>query len=140
MSAPSNVLPFHRAKLSGRRILIVEDEMIIALGLMDIVTELGASWVAAARVDKAMALATTEPFDAAILDMNLAGQSGCAVADVLDTRSIPFVIASGYDIVGIAQVHRHRPRLSKPYTAEQVEAALLSLLALPKGRPDRLAS
>jgi DNA-binding NtrC family response regulator len=128
----SNVVAFERAKLSGHRILIVEDEMLIALGLIDIVAGLGASWVAASRVAKALALVATEPFDAALLDMNLAGESAGAVADAMSVRDMPFVITTGYSVEGIPENYRGLPRLTKPYTPGQVEAALLSVLATSK--------
>jgi DNA-binding NtrC family response regulator len=128
----SHVVAFERAKLSGHRILIVEDEMLITLGLIDIVAGLGASWVAASRVAKALALVATEPFDAAFLDMNLAGESGGAVADALSACDMPFVITTGYGVEGIPEKYRSLPRLSKPYMPEQVEAALLNVLATSK--------
>lgn len=128
----SNVVTFERAKLSGHRILIVEDEMLIALGLIDIVAGLGASWVAASRVAKALVLVATEPFDAAFLDMNLAGESAGAVADALSACDMPFVITTGYGVDGIPKKYRSMPRLTKPYMPEQVEAALLSVLATSK--------
>ena len=106
--------------------------MVVALCLIDIVAALGASWVAASRVAKAMALVATGPFDAAILDMNLAGESGDAVADALSAREIPFIITTGYGTEGMAEKYRTLPRLSKPYMPEQVEAALLSMLETGK--------
>jgi CheY-like chemotaxis protein len=122
MSAP--------AVLAGRRILIVEDEMLIALALADMVTALGCTSVLAARVGKAVALAMTQPFDGAILDMNLAGEAGYPIADELAKRDIPFVIATGYDAEGIEAGYRDRPMLPKPYFAAQVEAVLLKVLKL----------
>jgi len=68
------VLAFERAKPSDVRVLIVEDEMLIALGLIDMVEALGASPVAASRLAKALALVADETFDAAIVDMNLASE------------------------------------------------------------------
>jgi CheY-like chemotaxis protein len=127
-----NVLAFERAKPSGYRILIVEDEMLIAFALIDVVASLGSSSVAASRVARALALVATEPFDAAILDMNLAGEPADAVADALSARDIPFVIATGYGSEAIAEKYRSLPRLSKPYTPEQLEATLLSVLAPSK--------
>jgi DNA-binding NtrC family response regulator len=130
----SNVLAFERRKLSGHRILIVEDEMLIALGLIDIVSALGASWVSVSRVAKAVALIATESFDACILDMNLAGTPADDVADALSARDIPFIITTGYAVDGIAEKYRGLPRLPKPYLPEHVESALLSVLAAPNSR------
>jgi CheY-like chemotaxis protein len=114
--------------LSGRHILIVEDEMIIALALADMVSTLGCTYEMAGRVGKAVALATTQTFDAAILDMNLAGEVGYPIAEALSRREIPFIIATGYGAEGIEADYRNRPMLPKPYLPEQVEAALLKVL------------
>ena len=116
------------AALAGRHILIVEDEMIIALALADMVAELGCTSVMASRVAKAVPLVTTQTFDAAILDMNLAGEAGYPIAEALDSRGIPFIIATGYGAEGIEAEYRDRPMLPKPYLPEHVEAALLKAL------------
>ena len=103
--------------------------MLIALCLADMLTALGCTSMTAARVAKAVPLATNERFDAAIVDMNLAGEPGHPVAEALSRRGVPFVIATGYGIEGITPDHRYRPILPKPYLPEQVEAALLKLLS-----------
>jgi ActR/RegA family two-component response regulator len=74
MSAASDALVEDYPKPSARHILIVEDEMLIALNLIDAVTSLGFTSAAASRVAKALDLVATQSFDAAILDMNLAGE------------------------------------------------------------------
>jgi ActR/RegA family two-component response regulator len=125
----SNTLVFERAKPSGARVLIVEDEMLIAMTLVDLVEALGASPVTAARVKKALALLADETFDAAIVDMNLSNEPADAVLDALRARGIPFVITTGYATEAVAEKYRSSPMLAKPYTAEDVEAALLSLFA-----------
>jgi DNA-binding NtrC family response regulator len=125
----SNTLAFERTAPLDQRILIVEDQMLIALGLIYMVEALGASGVAASRVAKALSLLAAEPFDAAIVDMNLAGEPADAVMDALSARDIPFIITTGYDEQAIAEKYRSLPRLNKPYLAEQVEAALLRALA-----------
>ena len=117
--------------LSGRHILIIEDEMLIALALADMVSALGCTHVLVGRYGKALALATTEPFDAAILDMNLNGAASYPIAEALNSRGIPFVIATGYGLDGIEPAYRDRPMLPKPYLAEQVEVALLKALRRP---------
>jgi len=124
-----NVLAFERATVPDVRVLIVEDEMLIALGLIDLVEEMGASCRTASRVSSALTLVASGPFDAAIVDMNLAHEPADAVMDALIARGIPFVITTGYGAKGIAEKYRSLPRLSKPYMPEQVEAILLSFLA-----------
>jgi DNA-binding NtrC family response regulator len=128
----SNVFHFDRGKLTGRRILIVEDEMLIAFGLIDIVASFGAAWVSTARVAKALALVASEPFDAAILDMKLAGEPADAVLDALMVRDVPFIITTGYGAEGMAEKYRTLPRLPKPYSPEQIKDALLNVLSSPE--------
>lgn len=132
ISHASNVLAFERAKPSDVRILIVEDEMLIALGLIDMVEALGAVPVAASRAAKALDLLAVERFDAAIVDMNLANEPADPVLDALSARGVPFVITTGYGAEAIAEKYRNRPRLAKPYMPEHVEVALLSVLELSK--------
>jgi len=118
--------------LAGRHILIVEDEMILALDLSDIVETFGCTSIMVARVGKAVPLAATQAFDAGILDLNLAGEAVYPVADELGRRGIPFILATGYGADGVAAAYRHRPILSKPYSRREVEAALLQALMLGK--------
>ena len=111
------------------RVLIVEDQMLIALDLADAVSALDGSSVVASRVGKALGFAVSEAFDAAIVDMNLAGDPADAVLDALSARDIPIVITTGYGVEAITERYRGLPLLAKPYSAAQIEAALLSLLA-----------
>lgn len=129
-SQMSDVSPGPVSLLAGQHILIVEDEMVVALDLGDIVENLGCTSVMAARIGKAVALVATQAFDVAILDLNLAGEAVYPVADELSRRGIPFVIASGYRAEGIAAAYRDRPILAKPYAPRDVEAALLRALRL----------
>jgi DNA-binding NtrC family response regulator len=121
--------PESASPLAGRHILIVEDEMIIAIDLSDIVERFGCTSVMAAHVGKAAPLAATQAIDVGILDLNLAGESVYPVADELSRRGIPFVIATGYGAEGIAPAYRNHPILAKPYSAREVEVALLRALA-----------
>ncbi len=116
--------------LAGRHVLIVEDEMIVALDLSDIVERLGCTFALAGRMGKAVQLAAAERFDVAILDLNLAGEPVYPVADELRRRETPFVIASGYSADGIEAAYRNGPLLGKPYSEHDVEAVLLRALDL----------
>ena len=83
--------------LSGRRVLVVEDEMLILLMTEGMLADLGCESVtAAATVDQALALIDAQIFDAAILDMDLSGNKSHAVADALATHGVPFIFATGY--------------------------------------------
>jgi CheY-like chemotaxis protein len=102
--------------LSGRRILVVEDEMLILMIIEDMLSDLGCESVTtAATVDQALALIDTQVFDAAMLDMNLDGNRSHAIADALAARGVPFVFATGYSGRGMSDGHRDRPVLRKPF-------------------------
>ena len=82
--------------LSGRRILIVEDEILLLMTIEDVLADLGCeSVVSASTVDRAISLIDRQVFDAAVLDMTLNGTSSHAVAEALAARGVPFVIATG---------------------------------------------
>lgn len=116
--------------VEGRRVLVVEDEMTIALLIEDTLLELGAEVVGpASRLDAALRLAGEGSIDAAILDVNIRGGNSYPVADILVERGIPFVFCSGYSDWALEERHRDRPRLAKPYSAEDLEAHILQLFA-----------
>ncbi len=84
-------------KTDARRILIVEDEMLVAMNLEDMLQELGHEVVAvAARIPQALTLASNSDINLAILDLNLSGALSFPVADVLRGRYIPFMFATGH--------------------------------------------
>ena len=81
------------------RILIVEDEPMIALDLQDLLVDAGFEIAGVAgRLDKALVLIETADFDVAVVDANLAGASASPAAAALVTRGIPFVVLSGYSL------------------------------------------
>lgn len=107
------------------RILIVEDEMLVAMNIEDMLLELGHEMAGlASRLEPALALAREGAFDLAMLDVNLAGQQSFPVADVLAERGIPFLFATGYGVKGIAERYRERPVLQKPFRAADISDAL----------------
>lgn len=122
--------------LAGRHVLIVEDEMIVAMDLGDVIESLGGTSATAGRVAKGVALAAAQKFDVAILDLNLAGEVVYPVADELARRGVPYIIASGYGADGILAAYRGATLLGKPYARHEVEAALLKVLALTSAPAD----
>lgn len=111
-----------------RRILLVEDEPMIAFALEDMVAELGHQVVGPAfRLAEALDLAASEAIDAAVLDVNLNEQSSYAVADVLRERGIPFLFATGYAEGGV-DWHGEAGVIAKPYGRAQLAEALAGLL------------
>lgn len=115
--------------LAGRRILIVEDEVLVSMLIEDIVGDFGCVVVGpAARVDEALSLAGSEDIDAALLDLNLGGARSLPVADLLAQRGIPFVFMSGYGALELQPPHDTRPVLEKPFSPESIETVLLRAL------------
>jgi CheY-like chemotaxis protein len=102
-------------------ILVVEDEMVVAMMLEGILKDLGYRVIKAARVARAVDLAAREAIDVAILDVNLAGEPSYKVADELRRRGIPFVFASGYDPRNLRADFSDIAVLRKPYLARDVE-------------------
>jgi CheY-like chemotaxis protein len=111
--------------LQGLKVLVVEDEAIVAMLLEQMLEELGCEVVAVAgQVGPASDLARTADMDVAILDMNLGGQSVDPVAEALAAREAPFIFASGYGEDGLTARWRGRPVLSKPFRLEQLRQTL----------------
>lgn len=119
--------------LGGKRILLVEDEALVAMLLEDMIGDLGGEVVGPeSQLDLAMAAARSEVLDAAILDINLGGKRSHAVADILRERGVPFAFASGYGAQGVDALHRAVPMLMKPFTMDEVARTLTALLAPPR--------
>jgi CheY-like chemotaxis protein len=114
------------AELAGLRVLVLEDEMMVAMMLEDMLGDLGCRPVGpAASVVEALDLARTLPLDAALLDVNLSyGETGYPVADALAARGVPFAFVTGYGAEAIHPDHRSRPTLQKPF----LPAALATML------------
>jgi CheY-like chemotaxis protein len=105
-------------EIAGRRILVVEDEMLVVLTIEETVQASGGEIVGpVATLEQALKLAEEETFDAAILDVTIRGGKVYPVAEVLLARGIPFVFATGYEDWVLPQALRDKPRLMKPFTA-----------------------
>ena len=110
------------------RVLIVEDEMLVAMNIEDMLLDLGHEVAGiASRLAPALSLAGEAAIDAAMLDVNLAGENSFPVADVLAARGIPFVFATGYGRQGIEERYRDRPLLQKPFRASDLGLVLAAL-------------
>lgn len=116
--------------LSGRRVLVVEDEMLVLMMTEDMLADLGCeSVIAAATIEQALALINTQIFDAAMLDMNLNGNSSHSVAEALIARGVPFVYATGNIGRDMRDGYRDRPVLKKPFEFEELVRSLRPLLS-----------
>ena len=115
--------------LAGRHILLVEDEMMVAMLLESALESAGCAVISAGHVEQATLLAAESEVDAAVLDVNLHGKRSYPVADLLIARGIPFVFSTGYGDVDLLKLYPGRPVLAKPYRAAELVTALLSVLA-----------
>jgi CheY-like chemotaxis protein len=114
--------------LSGRRVLVVEDEMLVLIMIEDMLADLGCKSVtSAATVDKALALIDAQAFDFALLDINLNGHDSRPVAEALSARGVPLVYSTGNTDHG----SRDRPVLRKPFKYEELVAILTRLKLAP---------
>jgi DNA-binding response OmpR family regulator len=111
-----------------RRALVVEDEIMVAMYVEDLLTDLGYEVAAIATgFDQALPLARDESFDFAVLDINLAGRLSFPIADVLRERGIPFLFASGYGSKGVSDDYRNAVRLQKPFASRDLAQAISKL-------------
>ena len=116
-----------RPATQTKRILIVEDEVMIRILLEDMLGELGYTIAAeAARIEEALEATKNADFDLAILDADLNGQPASPVADFV-TRGTPFVFATGYG--SVPEPYRGRPMLTKPFQIDGLKQMLQSALA-----------
>ncbi len=120
--------------LQGRKVLVVEDEMMIAMLVEDMLDELGCTVVGPAHaLAPALDLASGDAeIDAALLDINLGGQPVFAIADALRARGVPMIFSTGYGESGLRDVDRGSPVLQKPFRADDLAAALNKALGVPK--------
>ena len=117
--------------LEGRRVLVVEDEMMIAMLVEDMLDDLGCKVVGPAHgLEAAMALAKgAAGIDAALLDISLAGLSVFPVADALRAKGVPVIFATGYGDAGLREIDKGAPVLLKPYRAGELARALGEVMA-----------
>lgn len=115
--------------LLNARVLVVEDEMLVAALLEDRLEALGCRVVGpAVAVSDALELLKTEEIDAAVLDVNIGGEKVFPVADALAAKDIPFLFATAYGAAGVTDRHNRRAVLDKPYHERALEHALRSAL------------
>lgn len=112
------------------RVLVVEDEMTIALMIEDMLVDMGHEVVdMAMRLPQAVAAAQSGDIDFAILDINLDGLRSFPVADVLQARGVPFVFASGYGSRGLEGDYVGRKVLTKPFRSADLAQAITGATA-----------
>lgn len=116
--------------LFRRRVLVVEDELLVVMMIEDMLADLGCEAVTtAATVDAALALIDEHVFDAAMLDMNLNGSASHSVAEALVARGVPFVYSTGNNAGNMQPGFQDRPVLRKPFKYEQLVEIFTHLLS-----------
>jgi CheY-like chemotaxis protein len=116
--------------LGRRRILIVEDDWMVAEDMSYMVEELGGAVVGSAgQLAQGLALAESEQLAGAILDVNLNGENTFVLADRLLANNVPVIFATGYDATMLPGRFADVPRVPKPFTALAVERAFRRIFA-----------
>ncbi len=120
------------SSLSGRRILVVEDELMIAMLIDDVLKEAGCEVVGPMpRLAPALQAASTEPrLDGALLDINLAGELVSPVADRLIERGVPFVFLTGYGWHMLPERFHSYPLVTKPCRQDLLLATLTAAVGV----------
>ena len=115
--------------LAGKRVLVVEDELLISMLIEDILIDAGCRVVGPfTNLPDALLAVRNETFDVALLDVNLHGQKIYPVAEVLTEQCIPFVLVSGY---GRDAIPNNRPEwrvCSKPFSPDELKRTLIERL------------
>jgi CheY-like chemotaxis protein len=126
----SGAAPRASSALRGRRILVVEDEYMIAQEIAEMLAAAGAEALGPVpSVSDAIQLIASEGWiDGALLDVNLNNEAVWPVADALRARDVPVVLATGYDANVIPPAYAHLPRCEKPATGQDLARALARAL------------
>ncbi|MCF7750105.1 response regulator [Bacillus subtilis subsp. subtilis] len=114
------------------RVLLVEDESLVAMMVEDCLIELGYDVAAvAASVEAALAAVQAGTIDCAVLDVNLGGTPSFPVAEALEARGIPYMFVTGYDGAAIPAHFRPRHGLQKPFRVRELQEALAGMCKAP---------
>ncbi|GAM97853.1 response regulator [alpha proteobacterium U9-1i] len=112
-----------------QRVLVVEDEAVVAMLIEDMLADLGHEVAAiAGKLDHALTASRDLPLDLAILDVNLNGQRTYEVAEVLRSRGVPVIFATGYGAGGIDAAWRDAEVLQKPFQIEALSSAIATVV------------
>lgn len=116
--------------LQGRRVLVIEDESLVAMLLETILDDMGCTVVGPeSNVDDGLIAATSEAsLDAALLDVNVAGREVFPIAEALRARGVPFVFSTGYGEAGLPEHWRGNPTIQKPFTEGAIRDALMKVM------------
>lgn len=123
--------------LASRRILVVEDEPLVAMLEEDLLLEAGAEIVGpATSVAQALTLIGDGDLDGAVLDVNLGEETAFPVAERLTELGVPFVFVTGYGRQGLIERHAHRPVIRKPFKPQEFAKDVAMALMRGSARAD----
>jgi len=115
--------------LSDKKVLVVEDEMLVAMLIEDMLGDLGCTEITVvADIEAALQCIGKCMFDLATLDLNLNGTRSYPVADCLIDHHIPFAFSTGYAASVVRAGYGDSPILAKPYSPSQLESVIAELL------------
>jgi CheY-like chemotaxis protein len=117
--------------MKGRRVLVVEDDSLVAMFVQTMLTDLGCEVLGPIH-ELGVALdfvATKTPIDVAVLDLNLDGEPAYPVVDALRAQGVPIIFCSGYGDMGLRASDQGCPVLRKPYRAAELPRVLAEALA-----------
>ena len=117
------------AALEGIRVLVVEDEFLVAVLIEEMLESAGCVVIGPfPRVPEALDAVDRDACDAAVLDVNLGGERVDPVAAALSRRNVPFVFVSGYGTIGLPGDYSDRPRICKPFKLAELLGTVSSLV------------
>ena len=117
------------AALEGIRVLVVEDEFLVAMLIEEMLESAGCVVIGPfPRVPEALDAVDRDACDAAVLDVNLGGERVDPVAAALSRRNVPFVFVSGYGTIGLPGDYSDRPRICKPFKLAELLGTVSSLV------------
>lgn len=114
--------------LEHRRVLVVEDEYFLADDIANALKQLGAEVVGPVATREDAIAELSGAIDAAVLDVNLRGETVFTIADALRARGVPFVFGTGYEAAALPDAYRDIPRWQKPFEASELVRALPQLI------------
>lgn len=123
--------------MAGLRVLVVEDEALLSMLVEDALADLGCTVLGPfMRLQPALeAAAAAEPaLDAAILDVNVAGERSFPLADLLLQRGVPVVFTTGYDEGGLDERWRVLPILHKPFSDDELKRVIVQVASARLGQ------
>ena len=115
------------SELAGLRVLVVEDEYMVADYISMVLEDFGCDVVGpVGTIEEALAVVNDGGLDGALLDANLSGDSSAPIAVALRAASVPFVVATGYGALELAESLNRAPRIGKPFSETELKARMVA--------------